>query len=427
MRSGEGATALLLAANLFVILFAYYLLKTAREVLILGVPGGRAEVKAYAAAAQAIVLVVLSLAFGVLARRANRLQLVAAVTGFFATNLLAFYALFRLYPAHALALGVVFFVWLGCFNVLIVAQFWSVANDLYRRDDGERLFPLIAVGSAAGGLAGARFSKPLFDALGSHALLLVGAGALGVSLALTAVVDRRRPPLERRARVAPSTRLSLLLADGYLRWIALLTLIKNWVNTTGEYVLDRRLLEVARAQANGTAHALSVQAYVAQFKSDYLTWVNALVLVLQLFVVSRVIARLGVGRALLVLPIVALAGYGTATAVPVLSVLMAVKIVENGVEYSLEKTSEQALYLVTSRAAKYRAKAVIDTVIVRTGDVLSAITVYLGVHAGLSTVQFLLLNVALVSVWIAAAARLVRERRRRVAAKLPARGVPAPA
>ena len=56
VRGGEGVGVLLLALNLFLLLAAYYLLKTVREALIL--TEGGAEVKSYSAAGQAILLLV---------------------------------------------------------------------------------------------------------------------------------------------------------------------------------------------------------------------------------------------------------------------------------------------------------------------------------------------------------------------------------
>ena len=79
MRAGEALTALLLALNIFCLLAAYYLLKTIREPLILTTPGG-AEVKSYAAAAIAILLIVLVPLYGAVASRVSRVRLINGVT-----------------------------------------------------------------------------------------------------------------------------------------------------------------------------------------------------------------------------------------------------------------------------------------------------------------------------------------------------------
>src|SRR5438128_10945836 len=84
VRAGEGVGVLLLALNLFLLLAAYYMLKTAREALIL--TQGGAEVKSYSAAGQAILLLAVVPAFGAIASRVSRVRLVTGVTPVFASN-----------------------------------------------------------------------------------------------------------------------------------------------------------------------------------------------------------------------------------------------------------------------------------------------------------------------------------------------------
>ena len=124
VREGEGTSAVLLMINIFLILTSYLMLKVVREPLILA--GGGAEVKSYSAAGQAVLLLVLVPIYGSLASRFPRKRLINIVTLAFALCLPAFYVLARL----GVALGVVFFLWVGIFNMMIVAQFWSFANDV---------------------------------------------------------------------------------------------------------------------------------------------------------------------------------------------------------------------------------------------------------------------------------------------------------
>ena len=88
VRRGEVASALLMTLLMFLLLAAYYLLKTAREVFIL--TEGGAEVKSYSSAGQAVLLLVLVPAYGAFASRVNRVRLVTSVTLFFASNLVLF-------------------------------------------------------------------------------------------------------------------------------------------------------------------------------------------------------------------------------------------------------------------------------------------------------------------------------------------------
>src|ERR1700687_3397514 len=113
VRAGEGANVLLLAFNVFLLLMSYYLLKTVREPLILTLKGG-AELTSYSYAIQALLLLAIVPAYGAFASRVGRIRLITWVTLVFVSNLLLFYALGEGGWAYE---GVVFFIWVGIFNV----------------------------------------------------------------------------------------------------------------------------------------------------------------------------------------------------------------------------------------------------------------------------------------------------------------------
>jgi ATP:ADP antiporter, AAA family len=411
VHSGEALTALLLTANVFLLLTAYYLLKVAREPLILAVEGG-AEIKSYAAAGQSILLVFVAAAYGELAARVDRIKLIALVTLFFAANLLVFFAL----GSRDVPLGVPFYLWVGIFNMTVVAQFWSFAADLYTPDQGKRLFPILGIGSSVGAVAGSWFAKRLI-VLGPYRMMLVSAGLLLLCLFVTWHVNRREQrnaPKRERAEQEPlgtTSGFTLLVRDRYLLSIAAFMFVFNWVNTTGEYVLDRTL--VASAAEEAARAGVSTLRFVGTFKAEYFQWVNVLSVVMQLFVVSRVIKYLGVRRALFIMPIVSLVGYSALAVVPQLALIFAVKVAENSLDYSLQNTSRHALWLLPSREAKYKVKQIVDTFLVRAGDVMSAAVVWVGVRIGFGTIHFLISNIALIGLWMLVLVVLGRQHRLR--------------
>lgn len=222
------------------------------------------------------------------------------------------------------------------------------------------------------------------------------------------------------------------------------------MNTNGEYILDRSLLPAAatafREPALGTycdavrgesedgiarlerrmrrsGEALPeirecdrekfASKYIGVFKANYFKWVNLIGAFLQLFVVSRIFKYLGVRRALFFLPLISLAGSSMLAVAPVLAFIRVAKIGENSTDYSLMNTTKQALWLLTSREAKYKAKAAIDTFIVRIGDLASAGLVAVGSAVALSTKGFVITNIALVLAWLGVAWGIAAEHKRR--------------
>lgn len=78
-------------------------------------------------------------------------------------------------------------------------------------------------------------------------------------------------------------------------------------------------------------------------------------------------------------------------------------------------TVRHALWLPTTREAKYKAKAAVDTFCQRGGDVLQAGIVYVGTSVGAGIAGFSWLNVIFTLVWLFVASRIFLEHRRRTA------------
>jgi AAA family ATP:ADP antiporter len=415
VRAGEGVGVLLMALNLFLLLGAYYLLKTVREVLIL--TQGGAEVKSYSSAGQAALLLVIVPLFGVLASRVNRVRLVTGITLFFASNL----ALFIFLGKTGMREGIAFFLWVGVFNVLVIAQFWAFATDLCTQKQGERLFPLVGVGSSLGAWIGAVAATKAIRPAGPYGLMLAAAFLLVCCAVLTKWINRRHIRIQdtrqRKQAEQPLSKeggFQLIFRDRYLLLIALLVVILNIVNTSGEFLLSKLVVgEAARAFPDAVRMAAERQRYIGEFYGSYFAWCNVAGLILQMFFVSRLFKAVGPGGSLLVGPCIALVGYSVILVAPLLPLVRVLKIVDNSSDYSIQSTAGQALFLPTSREAKYKAKAAIDAFFKRFGDVLQAGIVYLGSSLGFAVSAFAALNIGFTIIWIVIAAALSREYRKR--------------
>lgn len=406
VRAGEGATALLMLVNVFLLLVCYSVIKTVREPLIL--LGGGAEVRSYAAAGQALLLLAFVPAYSRLASRVPRMTLIVGVTLFF----IACIELFALAVAARLPLvGVAFFIWVGIFNISLVAQFWSFANDIYRKETADRLFPIIMVGMTAGAPLGSFVAARLFrSGLAPELILQVSAALLGLSVFTYALVHRRTSGTATAASapLASGDGFALVLASPYLRLIALLVVLLNIVNTTGEYIVARLLTQHVQELALANP-GLDRRAFIGAFSGEYQFWVNVTALLLQAFVTSRLVKVKGLQGALLALPLIALGGYALIAAGVGFGVVRWLKTAENATDYSIMNTARQLLWAPASREEKYKAKQAIDTFAVRAGDLLSAAVVLVGTSVlHLGPAQFAAVNVVLTLAWIAVALSILR-------------------
>ena len=434
VQAGEGSRALLMLVNIFLILVCYYIIKTVREPLILSteVPGflqrlgirGPAEVKSYAAAAQALILMAFVPAYSWFASRVDRMKLIYGVTLFFAANILLFAVTV---DSGVHLIGILFYVWVGFFSLSIIAQFWSYANDIYTKDAGNRIFPIIAIGMTAGSPVGAWIAERMFAAhIEPHLMLYLAAGILVLTLAIYTVVNRgtagpgATEAGEAEAPLGGRSGFALVFASRYIMLIVVLMILLNLVNTTGEYILSR--LVVTRADAALAADpSFDKNAFIGSFYGNFFFWVNIVAVLFQAFLVSRLVKYLGLAGVLFALPLTSFAAYGIiALGVTSLGLVRWLKTAENATDYSVMNTARQLLWLPTTREEKYKAKQAVDSFFVRFGDLVSAVVVFVGTTWLAFDVRgFALLNVGIVLVWLVVAVVLVKENRRLSAKEEP--------
>ena len=183
----------------------------------------------------------------------------------------------------------------------------------------------------------------------------------------------------------------------YLLLMAMMILVINWINATGEYILGSIVKDYAGAMiADGTAGGLSEGQIIGDFYARYFSLANAAGLILQLFVVSRIIRHRGVAMAVMILPALSFGVYNILIFVPLLNAALAAKVAENSTDYSLNNTVRNMLFLPCTYEQKFAAKQAIDSFFVRMGDVLSAALVFGGTaFLALSAWGFAAINAAL--------------------------------
>ena len=398
VRPGEARTALLLALNVFLILMAYYILKTVREGLILG--EGSAELKSYLSAGQVVLLAFVVPYYGRLVARFPRMKLINVVTVFFILCPPTFYLLAQ----FGIPLGIIYFVWIGIFSLMIVAQFWSFANDVYSKEEGERLLVIVGLGASLGAVAGARCRGSSDSAVRRTP---VDAGRRRSARHRAAAHQlhrsrRARPPAGRRAGGQEGERRSSpeRVRDGVQDPIPAADGVDDPDHQLDQR--DRRVHPRQHRQGTGLGHGRGGNGeradrgqIIGGFYAKYFSLANATGLFLQLFVVSRLIKHRGVAVAVMVLPALSFGVYNVLIFVPFLRAALVAKVIENSTDYSLNNTVRNMLFLPCTYEQKFAAKQAIDSFFVRMGDVLSAGLVLAGTYLALSSRGFAAVNAGL--------------------------------
>ncbi|MEO0998848.1 MAG: MFS transporter, partial [Pseudomonadota bacterium] len=359
-------------ACFFSILCAYFLLRPIRdEMAIVAGPENIPDLFL-----GTFVLVLLTVpAFGWVTKRLPRRVFLPGIFAFFIVNLLLFFWIFgigsidRVWPARA------FFVWLSVFNMFIVALFWSFMVDLYEEDQARRLFGYIAAGGSVGAILGPTLTAALVGELGLRMLFLLAAGLLCVALVCVVRLLAWARANARPERPVNDTRplggavldgVRLVFSDGYLGKLAALMLVGTFCGTA-LYLYQAELLSGYSSDSTSRTRLLAGMDIA----------INTLTLALNLFVARAAFRRFGVGRVLLLLPVLTLAGLIVLIVAPGVTVIVVLQVLRRGLNFGLNVPAKETIYTVVSPDAKYKAKNFIDVSLVRGADVLSSQTVRL--------------------------------------------------
>ena len=102
--------------------------------------------------------------------------------------LVTFWMLFTRFGADWVSVG--FYLYGLILGILLISQFWTLANDIYDPRQAKRLFGLIGGGASLGGATGAAITAGLVEKLGTTTMLLVSASIMAVCLAIVVRIIR---------------------------------------------------------------------------------------------------------------------------------------------------------------------------------------------------------------------------------------------
>ena len=343
----------------FLLLCAYYMLRPLRDAM--GLRGNVRTLPWLFAGTLAAIVVVTPL-FAALVERLPRKRFLPLVYHFFAANLVVFFVLLRGTPSTVTAR--VFFVWTSVFSLFAVSIFWAFMADRFDRAAAARRFGMIALGGTLGAMAGAGVTALLAARVGAANLTLAAALCLEAAVVC---FHRAAAGSEFRAHAAdapkrPVWHFAVVLARSpYLGALAGYMLLYT-ITSSFAYLEQARLVQAA-VHGDGARTALFARMDLA---------VNLASVLLQAGLTSLLLRRAGVTAALLVLPVLTLAGFGALAARPSLWLIVGFQVARRTADYFAARPARELCYVVVGREEKYAAKSFIDTFVYRGGDALGA-------------------------------------------------------
>jgi AAA family ATP:ADP antiporter len=391
----EVRVTFLSGAYFFLVLTSYYIIRPIRDEM--GVAGG-VENLAWLFTGTLIGTLLVHPLFTWTVARYPRKRFIPIAYRFFSLNLLIFFALMHTVPEGAYVwVGRLFFNWTSVFNLFVVSVFWAFMTDIFRTDQGKRLFGFIGLGGTLGGILGSSMTAFFAETLGPVNLLLLSALFLELALRCVRILGRQVTK-DGIGRVEDDevaigggvwAGITGALRSPYLLGIILFMLLFTF-SSTSLYFQQADIV---------SRHFQDPGARTAFFARIDL-FVNLLTLFTQAFLTGRIIKWFGLGVALAILPLVTIVGFGVLGAVPTLGVLMGVQVLRRGWNYGLMKPALESLYIVLPREDKYKAKNFIDTFVYRAGDQTGAWTYHGLMATGMAVSTLAFVNVPVAGLWL---------------------------
>lgn len=293
-----------------------------------------------------------------------------------------------------------FYVFGDMFNTAMVPLFWAFMNDIVVTDEAKRIYGIVGLGAVIGGLVGSTFVRANVETVGREPLLLF----LIIPIVIIAIIglivnklaekraDAAQPAKTLESRANPAIEgAKLVFSSKYLLAIA---------GILGSYEIVSNIVD------------FQLSATVSKFvlgeleKDAYFGWVGQIVsigsIAVQLFLTSFVMRKFGVGVALMFLPVSILFGSLGFLIAPTLIFATLMSASDNSLNYSINQSAREALYVPTTRDEKYKAKAFIDMFVQRFAKVIAVIlNLSVVAYVSLENVRWLAMASILVLVlWI---------------------------
>jgi ATP:ADP antiporter, AAA family len=376
VRKDEIPGLLASMAFFFCVLTALMVLRPAREAL--GMRSGLDTVR-WLFVGTAVVTLAVNPVFGFLVARFRRISFIAATYIFFAASLLVFWALLSFAPERAGEIsGRAFYIWFSVFNLFSTMVFWALMVDRFSLEQSKRLFGVVAVGGTLGAMFGPWLAWTYVEQIGTANLILIAIGFLALAVLAAWVVARLQP--ESLAEVDPDDPEAPPVVDdeeiiGGSAWEGFRAVARSpYLIGICAFVLIMAVMAtfIYFTRLTMVAEMTDVMDEQTGLFAQIDFWTQFSTFLFQLLLTGHIMKRLGVGVALVLLPVTVSLGFIGLAMTGTFAVLILLEAAYRTVQRGVTRPARETLFTVIGREDKYKAKAVTDTFVYRTGDVVGA-------------------------------------------------------
>lgn len=353
-----------------------------------------------------VSLIAVSL-YGAVISRLRMRVIVPSMYAFFAVTFVGFYIAGRALGDNDLV-NRAYYVWLSVFSLYHLSVFWTFMSGLYNKEQAKRLFAIIAMGATAGAIVGPSVAALFADKIGNLNLLLIAAVLLMLPIAFITRLEKLRISDlgnadmqtdlagDRELSANPFSGFKTFASNPYLLAIGLFILLYVIMNTFIYFELRKMMGDFDREVRTQIWAGIDLA-------------VNSLTFVIGLFATGRIATRFGMPTTLALVPFFMIGGWVVVALSPVLAVMAGLQVVRRAGNYAVTRPGREILFTAVDTDTRFKAKPVIDIVVYRGGDMVTAwFYTFLTTAAALGTAGVAAIAAVIAAVWAGAGIYLGR-------------------
>ena len=367
VEQNEIKAVLLSFSFVFTLMTSYYILRPIRDAMSSN--WSDAELSTLFTVTFVFSFIAVAL-YGAACSRIKIGRLVPGVYGLFALSFFCFYLAIQTLSDTPI-IGKAFYVWISVFSLFNISVFWSFMADIFNKQQASRLFGFITSGSSIGALIGPLLALVMVDRVGKGNLLLISAVLLLVPMVIIFWLEKLKhtelhneqlnAELDYQKTLGgnPLAGFMLFVKNPYLLGIGIFIFLYTVISTFVYFELKNLMIELDE----GTRTQIWAGMDLA---------VNILTIGTAMFFTSRLTTRFGLAVTLALVPVIIVAGLLVVATAPMIWAVAGLQIIRRSGNYAITRPGREMLFTVVDRESRFKAKSVIDVVIYRGGDMITA-------------------------------------------------------
>ncbi|RZV38289.1 MAG: MFS transporter [Chromatiales bacterium] len=405
IEPNELQATLLSFGFVFVLMSAYFILRPVRDSLS---SNWTDEQLSWLWTSTFFVSLIAVSIYGAVISRLRLRVIVPSVYVFFALTFVAFYVAGRTLGENDLV-NRAYYVWLSVFSLYHLSVFWTFMSGLYNKEQAKRLFAVIAMGATAGALIGPILPTFFADEIGNLNLLLIAAVLLMLPIGFIIRLEHLRISDLGNEDVQSDLSDKQVLSHNPLSGF------KTFISSP--YLLAIGLFIIFYVSMSTFVY-FELRKMMGDFDPEVRTqiWggidlaVNSLTFIIGLFATGRIASRFGMPTTLALIPLLMIGGWAVVALSPVLAVMAGLQIARRAGNYAVTRPGREILFTAVDADTRFKAKPVVDIVVYRGGDMLTAwFYTFLTTTVALGTAGIAAVAAVLAGIWAGAGVFLGRK------------------